>query len=273
MSDKEVSLIFRIEGGIADDGLLDVYDAANTIYGLARAVNLVSHSFSNNEEVRKKNQSAHGAKAFVHSSKKGCFEEQIDIVFDKKVVQKIGHSVLANTFWDYLNWTWHAAVGFTYEPKTAQVRKISEKNDLFIYEIADALESPMQLMHRAIANDSSIRAFLSRPRVGDSLELTSETLGYVSTREEKPSTEYIVGNITKVSVLSQFGRLFSDEEGRVISFEIASPEDNRVRGLALESMRRHNEGESGKMHLRVTKIVSAQGVVKRYMVYDILEII
>lgn len=272
MSDKEISLIFRLEGGIADDGLLDVYDAANTIYGLARAVNLVSHSFLNGEEVRKKNQNAHGAKAFIHPSKKGCFEEQIDIRFENKSVQKIGHSVLANTFWDYLNWTWHAAVGFSYQPQTPQVKKISDKNDLFIYEISDALESPMQLIHRAIAHDSSMKAFLSRPRIGDSLELTSDTLDYVSIREEQTQTEYILGNITRVNVLSQFGRLFSDEEGRVISFELANPDDKRVRGLALKSMQSHNEGETGKMHLKVTKIVSAQSVVKRYVVHDILEI-
>nr|WP_298167023.1 hypothetical protein [uncultured Pseudomonas sp.] len=273
MSEKEVSLILRLEGGITDEGLLDVYDAANTIYGLARAVNLVSHSFANDEEVRKKNQSAHGAKAFIHSSKKGCFEEQVDIRFENKIVEKIGRSVLANTFWDYLNWTWHAAVGFSYEPQTAQVRRISEKNDLFIYEIADALESPMQLIHRAISHDNSIKAFLSRPRVGDSLELTSDTLDYVSIREEQTQSEYILGNITRVNVLSQFGRLFSDEEGRVISFELANPDDKRVRGLALKSMQNHNDGETGKMHLRVTKIVSAQGVVKRYVVHDILEIL
>lgn len=272
MSDKEVSLVFRLEGGIADEGILDVYDAANTIYGLARAVNLVSHAFANDEEVRKKNQSAHGAKAFIHSSKKGCFEEQIDISFEKNIVQKIGHSVLTNAFWDYLNWAWHASVGYDYDPQTSRVKRIAEKNDLFIYEISDALESPMQLIHRAISHDNAIRAFLYRPRIGDSLELTSDTLDYVSTREEQTHTEYILGNITRVNVLSQFGRLFSDEEGRVISFELAHPDDTRVRGLALKSMQSHNEGGTGKMHLKVTKIVSAQGVVKRYIVHDILEI-
>lgn len=272
MNEKEISLIFRLEGGITDDGLLDIYDAANTIQGLARALNLVSHSFANAEEVRKKNQNAHGAQAFIHSSKKGCFEEQIDIRFNKKTVEKIGHSVLANTFWDYLNWTWHAAVGFSYEPKTAQVKKISENNDLFIYEISDALESPMQLIHRAISNDDSIHAFLSRPRIGDTLELTSSTLEYVSTRNEQTETEYILGNITRVNVLSQFGRLFSDEENKVISYELANPEDKRVINLAIESMQSHNNGETGKMHLKVTKVVSAQGVVKRYVIHDILEI-
>lgn len=45
MEVKEVNLILRLEGGVADEGLLDIYDAANTITGLARAVNLVAHFF------------------------------------------------------------------------------------------------------------------------------------------------------------------------------------------------------------------------------------
>lgn len=272
MNEKEVSLILRIEGGIADEGLLDAYDAANTIYGLARAINLISHAFSNKEEVRKKNQNAHGAKAFIHSSKKGCFEEQVDVHFSDRVAKSVGPSVLTNVFWDYATWTWSNSVGLEYSPKTAQVRKIAANNDLFIYEISDALESPMHLIHRSIARDSKITIHLNRPRVGDMLSLSQETLDYVTTREETTQTEYIIGNITRVNILSQFGRLFSDEEGRVVSFELANPDDNRVKGLALKSMQEHNDGNAGKVHLRVSKVVSAQGIVKRYVVHDITEI-
>jgi len=171
-----------------------------------------------------------------------------------------------------LNWTWSASVGVDYDPTTFQVKKIMEKNDLFIYEIADALESCMQYMHRSIANDQNIKISLNRPRVGDSLVLNQNTFDYVTTREEQTETEYIVGNITRVNVLSQFGRLFSDEEGRVVSFALANPDDVRVKGLALISMQELNDGKPGKMNLKVSKIVSAQGVIKRYIIHDILRI-
>jgi hypothetical protein len=272
MNDKELSLIIRIEGGTADEGVLDVYDAANTIYGLARAINVVSHAFANDEEVRKKNRSAQGASAFIHSSKKGCFEEQVDLRFEGKIVEKVGASVILNNFWDYLTWTWSHSVGIDYEPRTPRVKKISENNDLFIHEIADALESPMQYMHKSIARDKSVQIYLNRPRVGDELILNSGTLDFVSVREEKTDTEYIIGNVTRVNVLSHFGRLYSDAEDRVISYELRNPDDRRVRGLALKSMQAHNEGKPGKVHLKVSKIVSAQDVVKRYIVHDILEI-
>ena len=130
----------------------------------------------------------------------------------------------------------------------------------------------MQYMHKSIAHDKTVKIYLNRPRVGDELTLSAETLDYVSVREEQTDTEYIVGNVTRVNILSHFGRLFSDAESRVISYELKNSDDRRVRGLALKSMQAHNDGNPGKVHLKVSKIVSAQGVVKRYVVHDILEI-
>ncbi|POR72091.1 hypothetical protein BKM30_03660 [Pseudomonas syringae pv. syringae] len=268
-------MILRVEGGVADEGLLDVYDAANTITGLARAVNLVAHAFANNEEVRTKNQSAKGAQAFIHSSKKGCFEEQVDIRFGEKIARKIGATVLVNVFWDYLSWTLSGSVGVDYEPQTPYVKKLASKKEkeLFIHEVADALESPMYLIHKAIMSDENVKIFFNRPRVGDALTLGNDTLDFVTVREVQADSEYIVGNVTKVNVLSHFGRLFSDEEGKVVSFALAHPDDHRLKGLSLKSMQEHNDGLPGKVYLRVKKVVSANGVVKRYIVEDILEIL
>ncbi len=273
METKELSLVLRIEGGTADEGLLDVYDAADTISGIARAINILTHSFANDEKLRKQGQSAHGARAFIHSSKKGCFEEQIDIHFDGKVVNKIGSSVIKNAFWDYLNWTWSYALGEEREPSTSYVKNVATKKELFVDEIANILESPLQDIHKSITRDKDITIYINRPRIGDILTLNSDTLDYVTTREEQTETEYVTGNITRTSVISHFGRLFSDEENRVLSFEFANPDDRRAKDLALKSMREYNQGRDGKFHLKVSKILNARGAVKRYIVHDLLEIL
>lgn len=272
---KEVSLILRVEGGVADEGLLDVYDAANTITGLARTVNLVAHAFANDEEVRTKNQAAKGAQAFIHSSRKGCFEEQVDIRFGEKIAKKVGATVLVGVFWDYLSWTLSSSVGIAYEPQTSYVKKIAsnKKKELFIDEVADALESPMYLIHKAIMSDEKVKIFFNRPRVGDTLALDISTLDYVTVRDIEAESVYIVGNVTKLSVLSHYGRLFSDEEKKVVSFALAHPDDHRLKGLSLRSMQEYNDGLPGKVNLRVKKVVSANGVIKRYIVEDILEIL
>jgi len=268
MQEKEVRVVIRLEGGLADDGILDLYDAADTIKGLARSINIVAHSFANDEEVRTRANSAHGSQAFIHSSKKGCFEEQIDIRFNKKTIDKIGHSVLANNFWDYLICCWSAAIGETPEPSTPFVQKILKKDPDFFHVIADALETPMKDLHESIRRESEIKIFLERPRIGDVLELNEGSQKYVTIREEKKETAYIVGNVTRYNVLTDFGRLYSDEEHRVISFRLADT-DLRMRGLCLKSMQEKDNENGGKLSFKVSEVVSALNVVKRYVVHDI----
>ncbi|PJJ20743.1 hypothetical protein CLU90_4004 [Janthinobacterium sp. 67] len=271
VAEKDISALIRIEGGIADEGKIDIYDAAGFINGLARSINIVTHAFANDEHIRKQAQAAHGSHSFLHSSIKGCFEERIDVVFDAKTVVKIGHSVIANNFWDYLTWCWAIAAGQEYDPTTSFVKKIKQKDEDFVFEMGDALETAMQGLHKSIARDRSMVMYLSRPRVGDVLKLDATSLDYVTTREEQVETGYILGNVTRYSVISDLGRLYSDNDNRIISFRFADSEESRLKGLAIDSMRSKVDGEAGKLHFKVSKVVSAQGVVKRYIVHDILK--
>lgn len=268
MEDKDLSILLRIEGGTADSGVLDIYDAANTMYGMARAVNLVSHAFSNDGKIKKRCDTASGAQAFVHSSIKGCFEEQVDLYFTPKVRNKIGKSVISNVFWDYLTWCWSASNGVIYEPQTPYVKKFMKKDREFIYEMADILESPMQYIHKAIRRNNDVNIFISRPRVGDVLKLSSETFNFVTTREESNKKEIIEGNVTRFNVLSDFGRLFSDNENRVVSFEMIKG-TKLMKRLAIDSMKDKISDKDGKLQFKVTKVISGQGIVKRYLVHDI----
>ena len=197
MAEKDVSALIRIEGGTADDGKIDIYDAAGFINGLARSINIVAHAFANDEEIRKKAQAAHGSHSFLHSSEKGCFEERVDIVFDAKTVVKIGHSVIANNFWDYLTWCWAIAAGQDHAPTTAFVKKVMQRDANFVFEMADALETAMASLHKSISRDRNMVMYVNRPRVGDVLKLDAASLDHVTTREEQVETDYILGNVTR----------------------------------------------------------------------------
>lgn len=267
--EKDVTALVRVEGGIADEGMLDMYDAASMIHGLARGLNMVAHSFANNEEIRVRASAAQGVQTFIHSSKKGCFEEQIDIRFSNRIVAKMGHSVIANNFWDYLAYSWSAATGRFIDPASSHLQKVVSRADDFMYDIGDALESAMQDIHKPILRDVNARIVLARPRMGDILELNKSTLDYVTTRTEKTKVFELTGNVTRYNVLSDFGRLFSDAEKRVISFRLANPDDNDMKQKVVQSMQDHVSGRPGKLTFAVSQVVSSQGQVKRYIIHRI----
>lgn len=268
-SEKEVSAIIRVEGGIADEGMLEIYDAAAMIHGIARAINIVAHSFSENEEIRVKAHNAHGVKTLLHSSKKGCFEEQVDIVFSKKLASRIGHSVIVNNFWDYLTYCWSAAVGLEHTPTSSHLKKIVGKDEDFGYIIGDALESAMQDLHKPISRDGKSKIILERPRLGDILELNAKTRDYVTTRVEKTEVFEIIGNVTRFNVLSDFGRLYSDSEQRIISFKLTEARSNAMQKLVVQSMQDRVGGKAGKLKFFASQVLSSQGQVKRYIVQNI----
>ncbi|WP_206201813.1 hypothetical protein, partial [Pseudomonas viridiflava] len=83
-------------------------------------------------------------------------------------------------------------------------------------------------------SDDKVKIFFNRPRVGDALALDTDTLDYVTIRDVQAESVNIVGNVTKLSVLSHFGRLFSDEERKVVSFALAHLDDHRLKGLSLK---------------------------------------
>ena len=266
---KEVTALVRVEGGMADDGVLDIYDAADMIHGLARSLNIVAHSFANSEEIRVRANSAHGVQTLIHSSKKGCFEEQIDVRFSEKIVRQMGHSVIVNNFWDYLIYSWSAAVGKSANPGSSHLQKLVTVDEDFSYVIGDALESAMQGVHKPIARESKAKIYLSRPRVGDLLKFDKHTLDYVTTRVEESGKIEIIGNVTRYNVLSDFGRLYSDSEGRTISFKLAHPNDKGMKQQVIQSMQDRVSEKPGKLMFTASKVVSAQGLVKRYIVQDI----
>ena len=271
-NEKELSAIVRVEGGLADEGLLDMYDAANMIHGLARALNIVAHSFANEQEIRSRANSATGIQTLIHSSRKGCFEEQIDVRFSAAVAAPLGPTVVVNNFWDYLAFSWSAAVGKAYEPRSSNLKKIVSTADYFESEMADALESAMFDVHKPILHDRKAKIFLERPRVGDVLQLNRHTLDFVTTREEKTRKFHLVGNVTRYNVLSDFGRLYSDEEKRVISFRLMNANEAEMRELIVNSMRKHVLGLPDKLRFVVSEVISSTGQVKRYLVHSVAEI-
>lgn len=268
-NDKEISAVLRVEGGIADEGLLEIYDASALLYGLARSLNIVGHAFANNEEVRSRANNAHGVQTLINSSRKGCFEEQIDIRFAPKVVSRMGHTVIAGNFWDYFEYAFSAATGKPYAPSSSHLKRIVSKDPEYQFVIGDALESALFKLHKPVEREKGVKIIFSRPRLGDIFELNRSTLDYISLREEKSNKFIIVGNVTRYNVLSDFGRLYSNEQNRVISFKLANPNDGELRGMVVQSMQDHVKGQSGKLYFTVTEVISSQGEVKRYIVHNI----
>jgi hypothetical protein len=267
----EISFHIRIDGGDADEGRVNLYDAGHTITGLARCVNLVAHAFANEEDVRTKSDNPTDVKSYLHASKKGCFEERVDVEFGSRVIKKMGKTVIPRNFWDYLLWSWSASVGKSYEPTTSYVRKLDNSELPFADEIADALQSPMNEFHRVIATSPESTISLSRLRDEDAITFDLESLQYLKATRLTPPT-YAYGNVTKYNILSGNGRYFDDQRRSVLSFHLVDNDKKpNDQAIAVRSMEHRVRGDEGKVRFRGRHLLTERGTIKRFLV-DAIEL-
>jgi hypothetical protein len=266
---KQIEIKIRYEGGIADDGVLELYDAGTSISGFARAFAITSHAFLNDGAVRKRAEGAEGAKLYIGSSKHGSFLEVITVVITSEAAKAIGLSIVAAAFWDFVKWSWSKTIGKDTEPETPYVRRLVDQNPELADELAAVLESAMQMAHRPIQQDRHIEIAVQRPKVGTILTLDSETLLYVSTRGESELIENLIGNVTRYNILSGFGRFYDDVQECTIPFDLDDAVSALEKRLLTWSMDQRIQGHDGKIALDVKAITNAKGNIKRYRVHAV----
>lgn len=266
---KKIDLKIAYHGGTAADGQLELYSAGRSLNGLSRALNITTHAFLNDGNVRVRADKLHGAQLYITAPVRGSFMESISVVFDAESTEKIGKSTITNAFYDFLTWTWNNAVGkLDYEPTTAHVKRIADRNEPFISEISQGLETSLRDIHRPVYQDDDITIVFSRPRTGELIRLNNDTLGHVAPVQEVEITTDVTGNVTKYNTLSGFGRFYDDDARRTVSFDIDPRLSAYAKSLLTDSLHEWNVKKEGNISIDVRRMLTAHGELKRYTIVD-----
>lgn len=263
---KNINFKISYQNGDATDGRLDMYDASVSLQGFAKALSITTHALLNDGEIRKKGNTIQGAKIFINPSKKGSFEELITLAIENQAALAVGTSVIGNVFYDLVKWTWSKTLDVDYRPKSLQVRKLEDRVEPFIGEMEEALEIPLEQAHRPIKQSQDMVIVLKRQRIGSVVQLDSETLKSVSIRTEPNILYDIIGNVTRYNILSGIGRFYDDGLGHTVSFKMPDNASSSQKRRITWSLHHAQEQGEGKIKMDVQRVVSAKGVIRRYLV-------
>jgi hypothetical protein len=261
-------ILIQFEGRQADLGELDLVASAEALQGLAASLNIITHSFVHDHEVRSKVPIRKGFNTTLTAAKKGCFELQMSVEFDGSTIQKHGQSVISAKFWDYFSTSIAVATGLKYESKTPYGKYLYEEHPYIFDDIANSIETHLVDTHRPIRSKNAEVARLIRPRVGEQLVLNSDTLEYVKISELGDSLEYLVGNVTKYNILTGRGRAYFQKYGKTVAFfinDITGP-GHTAHLQAVASMKEAAErgiGYGGDRHFGVFTVTGSRGQIKR----------
>lgn len=268
---SEIKFTIRYTGGDADNHRLDLYDAAASIQGLAKALAISTHALISEGDIRRKGDSIPHVKFYLHPPQKGSFVEMVSVFFETPAVQVVGSSVIVAAFWDMINFTWRHASGTTPEAQERIPKKIIKENELFTQEISDALELPLQQIHRPILHDSNVKIEIRRPRMGTILEFNNETLNHVYLSPESALQTNILGNVTKYNIISGYGRFYDNSLKRTIPFHLDKKMTTHQKGILTKSLHFAGQQGLGKILLDARVIKNKIGSVKRYIIENARE--
>lgn len=266
----KISFVIKYHDGDARQGHLDMYDAATSFQGFAKALAITTHALLNNGEIRRKGNRIEGAQLYLEPSKKGSFEQLVTLVITNQ--EAIGASIAAAAFWDFLKWTWSRTIGEICDPETPFVKRLveDERIEPFIGEMEEALEIPLEQAHRPISANETTIITLKRRAIGDVMKFDKETLKSVSIKVDPEVERDIRGNVTRYNILSGYGRYFADALEKTVSFKITEEVTAEKKRLLTWSLHHaQNDHNSGKLLFDARKICTSKGALKRYLVTDI----
>lgn len=267
----------QIEGNQADEGELDLVDAAAVLEGFAVSLNIVGHAFVHDNAVRNRVPIRNDFATSFTAAKKGCFELQMDISFGETAIAHHGSSVIIARFWDYLSLSMAVAVGVNYEPLTPWGVNLNAEEPFIFDDIASNIEAHLLEVHRPIWSKSAQTVKLVRPKVGEKLVLNRDTLDYISVSDVSPDLEYLVGNVTKYNILTGRGRAYFKKYGRTVPFFIKDilGAGHQSHLQATESMREAAVAglrEGGQRLFGIYAVTGSRDQVKRVTVEGISEL-
>lgn len=263
-----ITFAIKYHYGDAEQGRLDMYDAAISFQGFAKALSITAHALLNDGEIRRKGHRLEGGELYINPSRKGSFEQIVTFVITNK--EAIGASIAATAFYDLIKWTWSKTLELAYEPETPHVKKLAERIEPFLGEMEEALEIPLEQAHRPIKKNLEMVIALKRQRVGEVIRLDAETLQNVSLQTESQVTENIKGNVTRYNILSGYGRFYDDSLGKTVSLKVEDDVSSAQKQLLTWSLHFAQETEgAGKILIDAKRILTAKGIVKRYIVSNI----
>lgn len=261
--EQQFAFKLRFKGEEVDKDGLDLYDGSASFHGFARALQLVTHAYLNDETVMRATALKGGTLSFG-SPRRGSI--LFDIVAKLHRKPKTG-PLNAEAFYDFTRVALARATGdLDAAAQTSYVQQRLIDDEPFFDELGEKLEGSLQQAHRSIDNQEVVVS-LERPR-STLLLFDKETSAWVHTREENPNSQEFRGNMTRFNTQTGNGRAYIKSLKKIIPVRKADGFDEKNKGWLTWSLHGANVASDKELIFSGRRIESATGETKRIILDD-----
>ncbi len=277
-----VSISLSYAGSLADNNVIDMYDAARGLAGFHRSLALTTHLILHGEIITQA-PALRDAQIITTTPEEGSWKVTAVILGGLWTVATApkdsvpGH--LLFSAYDYVineslgfHPSFDKALGVQYEENMKAKKITQEKIDSLI----EKTERSVGDMHRPIVgSQSATRAHLIGidnlgKRKGLGPEMNQTTYQYLSTTVRERRDVILVGAVSSFNINTFKGRIFVYDEMRPVPFELSEEAQNTETLVHLTSSLRSNaanpRGRSGTVRLTAERLVSSTGRLKALIV-------
>lgn len=273
----EHRLKVKYEGGLADQNALPGYDGATSIDGITRAVHIALHAYMTGE-ITTRATALKNASILLKPARQGSFVFELILLIEAfPATSSLGAAVAAPMVYDFIKTAFKRATGsLDAEPETKSLQKLYQRKEppplkkapVDLDELAEVLEGSLQDAHRPIGADGTVGSIsIGSPRQ-ELVVFDDNTKDWVNTRDEATGLEVVQGNITRYNALSRNARVFVDQFGRIVPIRPGADFSAGDLPFLTWSLHGSNIGTPNKLEMRVRRVSSASGKVKRLLLVD-----
>lgn len=268
------------EGALANEGLIEFYDASRALAGFHRSLALTTHLVLNGEIITQA-PAAKGFTIYVPPFEEGSWKAKAKIaLIGAFAVGSVGKdSPVGHVITSAYDFVLQSTMGFEADyDKTLQELYLDHKNGAVgesqLDSLCEKVENSIADMHRPIVHSKTAltaqieRCGYDRRSVGPLMNPL--TYDYVKQTKREDSESVILGYVSSYNINTFSGRVYSLDEGRPVPFEL--DEDARDKNtIAVLTRSQHFNGQKAfddraLVTLNCERLVSSTGRVKRYIV-------
>lgn len=280
-----VSFTLSYVGAMADNNVLDMYDASRALAGFQRSLALTTHLILNGEIITQA-PALKGASIISSTPEPGSWKVTAVVITGVWAAATASKDTVAgHLLFSAYDYVVRSTLGFpvnfdetlvsSHDKHVGNKKITAEKMDSLI----EKAESSVSDMHRPIvaSKSANFASLFGSDDLGRKSpigpELSILTYDYIATSKLEDGVFEIDGIVSSFNLNTFKGRVFSIEDQRPIPFEIATDRREGRMVLDLANSLRENASKSardaGLVRLRVRKYVSANGRLKSLIVFGV----
>ncbi len=271
MSDAvKLPLTIKFTGEDADDHFLPAYEAAQSLYGNARALT-IAVNYLHEGKVRKRKFSHDSFQLNFLATKPGSFETLFEVVYQPEVMALalgLPVSIAGNLLTPWLKTIFNRAIGKPGESRIGSLEDDGSLNSGDVQALVDGIEPALREVHQPIGAGARNVVIINGDNNIVSMDAASKEYVNTSIRIDSVDEKYF--SVGGYNSNSKNGRVFDYETGKTIPFYLENDRDPLTLQAILESHRNyalrnfsHNKSE---VAIKFNKIVAPDGRVKKIVV-------